>query len=116
MAAVDAPSRPWYLVGMKSNPRSSISLPASEVRAVEKLRRRLGAPTKVAVVRRALRLLEETTDLEQLRQGYREASLKTRASTRAALMELDHLAAEGLDGDAAPRTFARSSAPCFPSS
>jgi hypothetical protein len=100
----DVTCRRWYSIGMRSNAngmrsnaKSSITLPASEVRAVEKLQRRLGAPTKVAVVRRALRLLEETTDREQLRQGYREASLRTRAINSAELAELDHLAGEGLD-------------------
>lgn len=82
---------------MKVSARSSITLPADEVALVERLRRRVGAKTNVAVVRRALRLLEVTTDREQLRQAYRAASLATRGSLAHELAELDHLAAEGMD-------------------
>ncbi len=82
---------------MKSNAKSSVTLPAAELRTVERLRGRLKAKTKVEVIRRALRLLEETTDREQLKRAYREASLATRESTRAELAELDHLAGESLD-------------------
>ena len=56
---------------MKSNARSSITLPPDELELVERLRRRVGAKTNVAVVRRALYLLAEVTDREQLRRAYR---------------------------------------------
>jgi len=82
---------------MKSNAKSSITLPAGEVLVVEKLRRKLGARTKVEVVRRALRLLEETTDRRELQRAYKEASLRTRGSTLQEVAELDHLSGEGLD-------------------
>jgi hypothetical protein len=81
---------------MKVNARSSITLPREEVALIERLRRRVGAKTNIAVVRRALRLLEETTDRDALRRGYEKASLATRASLESELAELDHLSAEGL--------------------
>lgn len=82
---------------MKVSVRSSITLPAAELALVERLKRRVGARSNVAVVRRALHLLDETTDRAKLRRAYREASLATRASLEAELAELDHLAGEGLD-------------------
>ena len=87
----------WYHKGMKSNTKSSITLPPKELELVASLQRKLKAKTKVEVVRRGLRLLEETTDREALRGAYRRASLATRASLRAELEELDPLSAEGLD-------------------
>ena len=86
-----------YSKSMKLNARSSITLPAEEVALVNRLRRRVGARSNVAVVRRALRLLEEVTDRERLRQAYRQASLATRSSLELELSELDHLTAEGID-------------------
>lgn len=82
---------------MKSNTKSSITLPAEELRLVLALQVKLKARSKVEVVRRGLRLLQESTDRELLRQAYREASAATRAATVAELAELDHLAAEGLE-------------------
>jgi Arc/MetJ-type ribon-helix-helix transcriptional regulator len=82
---------------MKMNARSSITLPRQEFALVERLKRRTGEKSNVAVVRRALRLLQETTDREQLREAFRTASVATRASSEAALRELDHLTDEGLD-------------------
>lgn len=86
-----------YSKSMKANARSSITLPAEEVALVNRLRRRVGAKSNVAVVRRALRLLEEVTDRERLRQAYREASVATRPSLEQELAELDHLSGEGID-------------------
>ncbi len=82
---------------MKSNAKSSITLPAAEVRLVEQLRERLGARSKVEVVRRALRLLKETTQREALRSAYGQASRAVRESTLRELGDLDHLASEGLE-------------------
>lgn len=82
---------------MKANVRSSFTLPPEEAAIVERLRKRVGAKSNVAVVRRALRLLDEVTDRERLKLAYEKASLATRASLRSELSELDHLAAEGLD-------------------
>ena len=81
---------------MKMNARSSITLPAAEVALIERLKPRVGVTTNVAVVRRALRLLESTTDRDELRRAYREASNATREALAAELADLDHLAAEGL--------------------
>jgi Arc/MetJ-type ribon-helix-helix transcriptional regulator len=82
---------------MKSNTKSSITLPPEELRLVESLRKRLGARTKVEVVRRGLRLLKETTDRQALKKAFAEASQAVRQSTTCEIDELDHLAGEGLD-------------------
>lgn len=86
-----------YHGGMKRNTKSSITLPPKELRLVLALRTKLGAKSKVEVVRRGLRLLQEVTDRESLRESYRRASLATRGPLLKELDELDHLAGEGLD-------------------
>ena len=82
---------------MKTNTKSSITLPPEELKLVVALQAKLKAKSKVEVVRRGLRLLKESTDRESLRVAYRRASLATRTSVNLELKELDHLAAEGLD-------------------
>jgi hypothetical protein len=82
---------------MKSNTKSSITLPPAELELVEALQARLGAKSKVEVVRRGLRLLKESTDRDSLRAAYRTASAATRGSLTAEIEELDPLVAEGLD-------------------
>jgi len=82
---------------MKSNTKSSITLPAKELELVVALQAKLKIKTKVEVVRRGLRLLKEVTDRESLREAYRNASRATRASLEEELQELDLLVAEGLD-------------------
>jgi Arc/MetJ-type ribon-helix-helix transcriptional regulator len=82
---------------MKSNTKSSITLPPAELALVEDLRRRTGAKSKVEVVRRGLRLLDESTSRAALRRGYEEAATRVRAGTLAELEELDHLSGEGID-------------------
>lgn len=82
---------------MKRNTKSSITLPPKELKLVLELKAKIGAESKVEVVRRGLRLLEEVTDRESLRESYRRASLATRESLAKELDELDHLAGEGLD-------------------
>jgi Arc/MetJ-type ribon-helix-helix transcriptional regulator len=74
---------------MKTNARakSSVTLPAAELRVVERLRQRLRAKSKVEVIRRALSLLVETTDRAELRRAFRDASLATRESLRSELDE-----------------------------
>ncbi|MBI4704382.1 MAG: hypothetical protein HY744_25030 [Deltaproteobacteria bacterium] len=94
---VTAAGAPCYSKGMQTNARSTITLPREELRLVERLRKRVGARSKVAVVRQALCLLAEATDREALRRAYREASLATRDAASAELANLDHLAAEGID-------------------
>jgi hypothetical protein len=82
---------------MKSNTKSSVTLPAEELRLVVALQAKLKAKSKVEVVRRGLRLLQEATDRASLREAYRRASLSTRGSLDQELADLDHLAEEGLD-------------------
>jgi len=82
---------------MKSNTKSSITLPPAELRLVLELKARLRAKSNVEVVRRGLRLLKETTDRESLREAYRRASLATRGELAEELADLDHLASEGLE-------------------
>jgi hypothetical protein len=82
---------------MKMHTKSSITLPPEELKLVVSLQAKLKAKTKVDVVRRGLRLLQEATDRESLRDAYRRASLATRASLTEELPELDHLASEGLE-------------------
>ncbi|MGZ5427965.1 MAG: hypothetical protein ACXWFS_03070 [Thermoanaerobaculia bacterium] len=81
---------------MKTNTKSSITLPPDELKLVVRLKARLKAKSKVDVVRRGLRLLQEATDRESLREGYRRASLDTRSSLKKELAELDPLVSEGL--------------------
>ncbi len=81
---------------MKSNTKSSITLPPEELKLVVSLQAKLKAKSKVEVVRRGLRLLQEVTDRERLRDAYRRASLATRPSLREDLEELDPLTSEGL--------------------
>jgi hypothetical protein len=80
---------------MKVHTKSSITLPPDELKLVVLLKARLKAKSKVEVVRRGLRLLQEATDRESLREAYRRASLDTRSSLNKELAELDHLASEG---------------------
>jgi hypothetical protein len=82
---------------MKTDTKSSITLPPNELKLVVALQKKLKAKSKVEVVRRGLQLLKETTDRESLRDGYRRASASTRASLHTELAELDHLSSEGLD-------------------
>lgn len=81
---------------MKSNTKSSITLPPDELKLVVSLKAKLKAKSKVEVVRRGLRMLQEATDRESLREAYRRASLATRASLGPELEELDGLVSEGL--------------------
>ncbi|HUG52882.1 MAG TPA: hypothetical protein VMR21_04755 [Vicinamibacteria bacterium] len=83
---------------MKTNTKSSITLPPEELRMVVDLQAKLKARSKVEVVRRGLRLLRDVTEREALREAYRSASRATRDSVSRELGELDHLAGEGLSG------------------
>lgn len=87
----------WYYLSMKSNTKSSITLPPAELDLVLSLQHKLKAKTKVEVVRRGLRLLADVTDREALRDAYRRASLAVRGSLREELRDLDPLTFEGLD-------------------
>ena len=81
---------------MKSNTKSSITLPPEELKLVVSLQARLKAKSKVEVVRRGLRLLDETTERERMRESYRRASLATRESLTEELTELEPLVDDGL--------------------
>jgi len=87
---------------MKSNIKSSITLPPAELALVEGLRKRLRAKSKVEVVRRGLYLLRDSVEREALRARYVEASKQVRASTVSELEELDGLTSEGLERDDPP--------------
>lgn len=82
---------------MKSNTKSSITLPPAELALVEGLRKRLRAKSKVEVVRRGLYLLRDSVERDALRARYAEASEQVRESTLAELEELDGLSSEGLE-------------------
>jgi hypothetical protein len=81
---------------MRGNTKSSITLPAEELRMVLALQAKLKAKSKVEVVRRGLRLLRDATERDALREAYRKASRATRGSLSSEIAELDHLSAEGL--------------------
>lgn len=82
---------------MKSNAKSSVTLPAEELELVMKLKRRLRVKSNVEVVRRGLRLLQETTDRAALRESYRQASDAVRKQNASDMKELDGLIDEGID-------------------
>lgn len=81
---------------MKSNAKSSITLPANELKLVIGLMKKLGAKSKVEVIRKGLELLSERTEREALRQLYKAASKQVSPSLSDA-EELDQLSGEGLD-------------------
>ena len=82
---------------MSSNTKSSVTLPAAELKLVQALQVRLKAKTKVEVVRRGLRLLRDATEREALREAYRRASKATRRATRQDLAELEGTIEDGLE-------------------
>ena len=82
---------------MKPNTKSSITLPPAELKLVVALQAKLKAKSKVEVVRRGLRLLQETTDRQTMREAYRKASLATRKSWAEESTELEDLVSEGLN-------------------
>ena len=82
---------------MKTNTKSSITLPPEELELVLELKAQLNAKSNVEVVRRGLRLLKEVTNREALRQAYKRDSLAVRASLEKEIAELDSLVAEGLE-------------------
>ena len=84
---------------MKKNTKSSITLPPKELALVEELRRKIGAETKVEVIRRGLMKLKESTEREHLREAYRKAAKQLRGATEEEQSELEGLASEGLEDD-----------------
>ena len=84
---------------MKSNTKSSITLPPDELALVEGLRKRLRAKTKVEVVRRGLYLLRDSVERDALRARYAEASQRVRQSTLEEIAELDATSSEGIEDE-----------------
>ena len=82
---------------MKFNTKSSITLPAQELELVMKLQKSLKVKSKVEVVRRGLRLLDEHMDRKELRIAYADAAEIIKGSIKEELNELDHLSGEGID-------------------
>jgi Arc/MetJ-type ribon-helix-helix transcriptional regulator len=77
--------------------KSSFTLAPADHAQVQRLRRMLKARSNTEVIRRSLRLLEESLSREELRRQFREASARVRASTLAAVKELDPMVGEGLE-------------------
>ena len=77
--------------------KSSFTLPAAEHAQVLRLRRLLKARSNTAVIRRSLKLLEESISREALRRQFRDASERVRSSTLEAMRELDTFIGEGLE-------------------
>ncbi len=86
-----------YYKSMRTNTKSSITLPPLELELVNELMKALNAKTKVEVIRRGLTLLTETTDRKALRSSFKEASEATRESLKKEIKELDSLSGEGLE-------------------
>lgn len=95
-AGFDTLAAPRYRLGMKTNTKSSITLPPEELKLVTDLQAKLKAKSKVEVVRRGLRLLQETTDRQLMREAYRKASVATRRSWASESEELEDLISDGL--------------------
>ena len=74
---------------MSTSAKSSITLPASELRLVTTLEERLGLKSSVEVVRRGLHLLREEIDRKALRAAYRKAACATRSGLASELEEFD---------------------------
>ena len=83
---------------MKSNTKSSVTLSPADLKLVLALQARLKARSKIEVLRRGLRMLDEKTNRAWIREAYRSASLATRRSLTKDLKELDPLAGERLGG------------------
>jgi hypothetical protein len=77
--------------------KSSFTLPPEEHARVLRLKRQLRARSNTEVIRRSLRLLEESVSRDALREAFRQAAERVRGSSKQAVKELDHLASEGLD-------------------
>jgi len=84
---------------MKSNAagKSSFTLAPAEHAQVRRLRRLLNARSNAEVIRRSLRLLEESVSREELRRQFRDASARVRSSTLEAIRDLDPLVNDGLE-------------------
>jgi hypothetical protein len=77
--------------------KSSFTLAPAEHAQVRRLRRLLKARSNAEVIRRSLKLLEESVSREELRRQFREASARVRSSTLEAIRDFDPLVSDGLD-------------------
>jgi hypothetical protein len=66
---------------------------------VLRLKRVLGARSNTDVIRRSLRVLEETVSRDALRARFRDAAKKVNATTSKEVHELDALVGDGLEGE-----------------
>lgn len=82
---------------MKNNTKSSITLPREELRLVLELKKKIGAKSKVEVIRRGLMKLKESTDRQLLSAAYEKASKATKKNTLKELKALNSLVNEGLE-------------------
>lgn len=89
----------WYYGGMKKDTKSSITLPRNEHAIVLSLMKKLGAKSKVEVIRRGLMLLKEQIDAETLREQFRQASEAVRNVNKKDYEDLDSLSSEGLENE-----------------
>ena len=78
-----------YDKSMKSNTKSSITLPPGELKLVLKLQKQLKARSKVEVVRLGLQMLNDATEREMLRDAFRKASVATRKSLGLEMKDVD---------------------------
>lgn len=79
--------------------KSSLTLPPEEHARVLRLKRVLGARSNTDVIRRSLRMLEETVSREALRARFRDAAKKVRRTTAKDIGELDAVIGDGLEGE-----------------
>jgi hypothetical protein len=79
--------------------KSSFTLPPDEHARVLRLKRMLGARSNTDVIRRSLRVLEETVSRDALRARFRDAAKKVRRMTTEELRALDAVSGDGLDGE-----------------
>jgi len=77
--------------------KSSFTLAPADHARVKRLRRVLKARSNTEVIRRSLKMLEESVAREELRRQFREAAARVRSSTLEEMKELDGLVADGLD-------------------
>ncbi len=81
---------------MKNNTKSSITLPPKELALVLELQKKLKAKSKVDVIRKGLKKLQEGMDADMLRAKFASASKSLRDVTKKEIKELDSLTSEGL--------------------
>ena len=90
-----------YERSMKRNTaaKSSFTLPPEEHARVLRLKRVLGARSNTDVIRRSLRVLEESVSREALRARFRDAAKKVSSTTAKEVDELDAVMGDGLEGE-----------------